>query len=55
MGIVYRRRVPVSRSSWVNLSTRGISASKRVGRFTVNTHRQARIRIAKGLSFRFKL
>ena len=55
MGIVFRKRVPATRNSWLNLSTRGVSASKRVGRVTVNTRGQGRVRLGKGLSFRFKL
>ena len=55
MGIIFRKRVPLSRSSWLNVSRSGVSASKRTGRVTVNSRGQGRVRIAKGLSFRFKL
>jgi len=55
MGFTFRRRVRTGRTTAVNLSKGGASVSKRVGRVTVNTRGQGRIRIAKGLSFRFKL
>jgi hypothetical protein len=55
MGLIFRRRIPTGRTSWLNVSRSGVSASKRVGRVTVNSRGQGRIRIAKGLSFRFKL
>jgi hypothetical protein len=54
MGLIFRRRVPVTRSSWANVSKSGVSASQRVGRVTVNSRRGARVRLAKGLSFRIK-
>jgi Protein of unknown function (DUF4236) len=53
MGIVYRRRKRIGRSSWLNLSTRGASVSKRVGRVTLNSRGGGRIRLGRGLSFRF--
>jgi hypothetical protein len=55
MAIQYRRRVSTGRNSWLNFSKSGVSASRRAGRVTVNTRGQGRIRIFKGLSFRFKL
>jgi hypothetical protein len=55
MGIVYRRRVRTGRRSWFNLSRSGVSASRRAGRLTLNSRGAGRIRLGKGLSFRFKL
>jgi hypothetical protein len=53
MPMNYRRRVSTGRSSWLNLSKSGASASKRVGRLTLNSRGGGSLRIAKGLSFRF--
>ena len=55
MGLIFRRRARTGRTSWLNLSRSGVSASRRAGRVTVNTRGQARVRLAKGLSFRTKL
>jgi hypothetical protein len=55
MAFSYRRRVRTGKSSWLNVSKSGVSQSKRVGRVTVNSRGQGRVRLAKGLSFRFKL
>lgn len=52
MGWVFRKRIRTGRSSWLNVSKRGVSASKRVGRVTVNNRGRATIRIAPGLSYR---
>ena len=53
MGLSYRRRKRLTPTSWLNLSKSGVSASERIGRVTLNTRGGGRIRIAKGLSFRF--
>ena len=53
MGFQYRKRVPTGRTSWLNVSKTGVSASKKVGRLTLNSRGGGRIRIAPGLSFRF--
>jgi hypothetical protein len=55
MGFVFNRRKRLGRSTWGNLSSSGLSVSQRVGRMTLNSRGRGRIRIAKGLSFRFKL
>ena len=55
MGLIFRKRVRLGAGTGLNLSRRGASVSKRVGRVTINTRGSGRIRIAKGLSFRFKL
>lgn len=54
MGLSYRRRVRTGRGSWLNLSTHGLSASRRVGRVTVNSRGGLRIRLGKGLFWRLK-
>jgi hypothetical protein len=53
MGFRYQRRVRVGRGSWLNLSKRGVSVSKRVGRVTFNSRGGGSIRLLPGLSFRF--
>ena len=53
MGFTYRRRKSIGSGSWLNVSKSGASVSKRVGRVTLNSRGGGRIRIAKGLSFRF--
>lgn len=55
MGFSYRRRVRLGRSSWLNVSKRGLSTSKRLGRVTVSSRGRGSVRLGKGLSFRFKL
>jgi hypothetical protein len=54
MGLIFRKRVRTGRDSWLNLSKSGVSASRRAGRFTVNSRGQMRIRLGKGLSWRIK-
>ena len=53
MGFRYRRRVRLGRSSWLNVSGSGVSASKRKGRVTVNSRGGGSIRVLPGLSFRW--
>lgn len=53
MGISYRRRKSLGSGTFLNLSKSGASVSKRIGRVTLNSRGGGRIRIAKGLSFRF--
>lgn len=53
VGLSYRRRKRVGQNTWLNVSTHGASVSRRVGRVTFNSRGGGRIRIAKGLSFRF--
>lgn len=52
MGLQYRKRARIGRNSWVNLSTRGVSVSKKIGRVTLNSRGHIRVRIAKGLFWR---
>ncbi len=53
MGLIYRRRKRIGHNSWLNLSKSGVSGSTRIGPVTMNSRGTGRIRIAKGLSFRF--
>jgi len=50
-----RKTVPMTQSARVNVSKRGASMSKTAGRVTLNSRGRGRVRLAKGLSFRFKL
>ena len=51
----FQRRKRLGRTTSLNLSNSGASVSKKVGRVTVNSRGRGSVRIAKGLSFRFKL
>jgi hypothetical protein len=53
MGFYIRRRRRLGRSSWVNLSKSGVSVSKRVGPVTVNSRGRVRVRLFKGVGWRF--
>jgi hypothetical protein len=53
MGFVFRRSVSLGRGTRLNLSKRGASVSKRLGRLTLNSRGRGSIRILPGLSFRF--
>lgn len=53
MGFTYRRRKSLGSGSWLNVSKRGASVSKRIGRATLNSRGGGSFRIAKGLSFRW--
>ncbi len=52
MGWVYRRRIRLGKSAWLNLSKRGVSESVRVGPVTFNSRGRRSVRVAKGLSYR---
>jgi Protein of unknown function (DUF4236) len=53
MAFSYRRRKRLGTNSWLNIGKSGPSLSERVGRVTLNSRGGGRIRLAKGLSFRF--
>jgi len=55
MGLVFSRRKRLGQGVNLNLSKSGASVTKKVGRVTLSTRGRGSIRIAKGLSFRFKL
>jgi len=55
MGFVFQRRKSLGKGKTVNVSKSGASVSKKAGRVTVNTRGRGSVRVAKGLSFRFKL
>lgn len=53
MGFRFQRRLPLGRGQWLNVSKRGVSASRRAGRVTFNSRGGGSVRILRGLSFRF--
>jgi hypothetical protein len=55
MALSFQRHKRLGRSTSLNLSKLGASVSKRAGRMTINSRGRGSVRIAKGLSFRFKL
>ncbi|TIH34989.1 DUF4236 domain-containing protein [Subtercola vilae] len=55
MGLIFRKTVKTGANTHLNISKSGVSETAKVGRVTLNTRGQGRIRIMKGLSFRFKL
>ena len=55
MGFSFQKRKRLGRSTYLNLSKSGASVSRRHGRTSLNSRGRGSIRIAKGLSFRFKL
>lgn len=55
MGFSFRKRVRVGKGTSVNLSRRGASLSERLGPVSVSSRGRASVRIAPGLSFRFKI
>lgn len=52
MGFYFRKRVRLGKGQWLNLSKRGVSFSKRIGRFTFNSRGRANVRIGKGIGYR---
>jgi hypothetical protein len=55
MGLIFRKTKSLGRGGRLNVSKSGVSVSKRVGPVTLNSRGRGRLRIAKGLSFRFKI
>jgi hypothetical protein len=55
MGLSWRRRVRLGKKTSLNLSTSGMSVTRRAGRASLSSRGNAAFRIAKGLSFRKKL
>lgn len=53
MGLIFRRRIPTGKRSWLNVSGSGVSLSAKIGdRVTVNSRGHVRVRLGKGLSWR---
>ncbi|KQO98201.1 hypothetical protein ASF30_09070 [Leifsonia sp. Leaf264] len=53
VGLIFRKSIKVGRRSRVNVSKSGVSASTRVGPFSVSSRGRVSLRIGKGFSWRF--
>jgi len=52
VGLFFRRRVPLGRRLWANLSGSGVSLSGRRGPVTANSRGGFSVRLLRGLSYR---
>ena len=52
MGLIFRRRIPLTRWLGLNLSKSGASLTARKGRVSVNSRGRVNIRLWKGFSIR---
>jgi uncharacterized protein DUF4236 len=55
VGLQWRRTVRLGKGRRLNLSKSGVSVSKKQGPITLNSRGRVSIRLARGLSWRFKL
>ena len=55
MGLIFRKRIRLGRSTTANVSRSGVSVTKRAGRVTVNSRGRVSVRILPGLTWRGKL
>lgn len=55
MGILFQRRKRIAKGTNLNVSKSGASVSKKAGRISVSSRGRGSVRLAKGVSFRFKL
>lgn len=53
MGLQFTRRKKLTPSTTLNVSKKGLSASKRVGPVTVNSRGKVGVRLGKGLRWKF--
>ncbi|MEA9997833.1 DUF4236 domain-containing protein [Cryobacterium sp. RTS3] len=53
MGFFFRKQIKLGKSAHVNVSKTGMSVSKKLGPVTLNSRGGGRVRLAKGLTFRF--
>ena len=53
MGLQYRKRKSLGHGESLNVSKRGVSVWKKIGRVTLSSRGGGSIRILPGLSFRF--
>lgn len=54
MGFIFRKTVRAGRAARLNLSGGGVSASKKVGRVTVNSRGKVFVRLFPGFTWRSK-
>jgi hypothetical protein len=55
MTLVFRRTARLGRRTRANISSGGVSASRRQGPVTVSSRGRGSVRLLPGVSFRFKL
>lgn len=55
MGLTFRRRKKLGHGMTLNMSGRGVSVSRKSGPLTTSSRGRGSLRLARGLSFRFKL
>lgn len=55
MGLFFRKSKKVGKGARLNVSNKGVSASKKLGRISVSTRGNVSARIGKGINFRKKL
>ncbi len=53
MGLIYRKTKRVGRNSRLNISKSGVSATTKLGPFTMNSRGRMTISLGRGLSWRF--
>ena len=51
MGLIFRKRIALTRTARVNVSRRGVSVAKRARRVTFNSRRRVTVRVLPGLAF----
>ena len=52
MGISFRKRIKIGDGTYINLSKRGVSISKKVGKATINSRGTTPINLGKGVVYR---
>ena len=54
MGIRFRKTFKLGKNTKVNMSKSGISVSKKIGPFTINSKGNGSVKLGKGLSYGFR-
>ena len=52
MGISFRKRIKIGEGTYLNVSKKGVSVSKKVGNVTVNSRDTATVNLGHGLTYR---
>lgn len=52
MGISFRKRIKIGEGTYINVSKKGVSVSKKVGNVTVNSRGTATVNLGHGLTYR---
>lgn len=52
MGISFRKRIKIGEGTYLNVSKKGVSVSKKVGNVTVNSRGKATVNLGHGLTYR---